>query len=152
MNIEDITLNGVPLINPKEIEIQGTTFLLTKIPMIPCRELFWYYSAGIEVTGDKEEIAQLSKLAEGNGENNNGSDKKQKTFFKIIPSAMADSPNTVIRLLSYCYVKSGENWIRLATPALINSHFNHVTQLTGLEMEMKEHNFSFFPNGKTSAS
>lgn len=123
----ELTINGTPAIEPKETKIGGKTFMLTKFPAVAGREIFMQYSRGIKVSEDGKK-------------------------FDIDGSAMADSENTVIKLLSYAFVKVGDNWIRLESRALIDSHIKEIMDLIELENQMRAHNFFSSPKGKISAS
>lgn len=127
MNNNELTINSIPAIEPKETTIGGKQFMLTKFPAVAGREIFMQYSRGIKVSDDGKK-------------------------FDIDGSAMADSENTVIKLLAYAFVKAGENWIRLSTRQLIDSHITEIMDLIELENQMRAHNFFSSPKGKTSAS
>jgi hypothetical protein len=127
MNIENLTINGNRLIEPKETIIGGKQYLLTKFPAVAGREIFMQYSKGIKVSEDGKK-------------------------FDIDGSAMADSANTVIKLLAYAFVKVGENWIRLETRELIDAHISEIMDLIELENQMRAHSFFSSPKGKTSVS
>lgn len=107
INTESLTINGVPPIEPKEIEIRGKKFILSKIPAVPSRIL----------------LPRYQKIISGHGDGATG------------------DAEILLKLMSYVFVLAGENWIRLSTEALVNSHVSDVGTLSMLELEQVNHNF-----------
>ncbi len=65
--------------------------------------------------------------------------------------SLGSSEKTLLKILPFVCVKTGEIWTRLETKELVNSHVTDVFDLISLEMQMVEYNWSFFGQGKTSA-
>lgn len=62
----------------------------------------------------------------------------------------ATNEETMLKMLSYVEVVSGENTIPLKTKALIDNHLHDAETLLKVEYEMLKYNTSFLGNGKLS--
>lgn len=61
------------------------------------------------------------------------------------------SEETMLKLMAYVAVPTGDSSIRLSTVALVNNHVGSWETLLKVEWAMLEYNCSFFQNGRISS-